>query len=129
MYRANGVELTGSQYELLERIVDCYDDPLKGVKGLESVLAARWDASYADGKMDRTFQALINKGLIVGKVEARGLRLTEITQDGLDFVHDYEEDKADKRKKLWSNRGFQLFLSFITFILSVIGGWVSGHFF
>lgn len=100
MHEMNSITLSGSEYKLLKRIVDCYDK-----NGDPSFLSSiRFDDSYANGCIDQAFFELYGKNLIDGTLTPTGIKLKELPQSGLDFVHDYEQKKLDDAKRTKQQR-------------------------
>lgn len=116
--KINGVEVSSTEYWLLKRFVDCYDRN----GDLSEITKDRFGEPYATGFMDPVFQSLIGKGLIEGKVTPERIRLTAITQLGLDCVHDHEEKEAEKAKSLRDQRKHDYKVG----AMSVLGGAVAG---
>lgn len=105
MHVMNGIELTGSQYRELARIVGA-GEPVGVTVGI-------------------VHHSLYDLGLL--NFSSEGGRLTvEPTDTGRDFVLDVQEAEAEKRKTLMSDRRFQIGLSVATLLLSTALSWVSG---
>lgn len=98
--KINGVELSSTEYWLLKRFVDCYD----GDGDVSEITGDRFGHPYATGIMDPVFQSLVAKGLIEGTVTPERVRLTAITQLGLDCVHDHEREETNRANALKEQR-------------------------
>lgn len=124
MYEMNGVTLSGAEYGLLKKIVECYDE-----NGDPSFLAdIRFDGSYADGRIDESFFKLQGEELIEGNLTVNGIKLERITQAGLDFVHDIEQKKLDEAKRTKQQRRHDYRVALIGGIAGLFSGALSGAF-
>lgn len=81
---------------------------------------------------DRDFEeacaSLADKGLIRANPAGSftGRRYSELTLSGRAWLRDFEEFKREQRDRAWSDRRFQIALSVITMLLSVLAGVVAG---
>ena len=116
MYEVDGIDLTRSQY-LEERVEfskkalqSCDDETLWNPNGL-------W-----------VYKELEKLGLIVGTPAMNAFLFDgEVTQKGIDWVADFRAKEKEDKRKIWSDRRFQILLSLITLVLSTIAGWFAGQ--
>ena len=127
MYSINGIDLTGSQYRELTRLVSLEDDDARRALAESELIESRDPVpTFCEDAVAR-FRALDGLGLVSGSAVMGGYLFDRVTEAGLDFVNDYEEELLSRRERLWSDRRFQIFLSILTFVLSTFAGWLAGH--
>ncbi len=83
----------------------------------------QWNPNAVD-----VYELLLDQGLIRGRKAAGAFLFAGVSQHGISFVADYDEEEMLRKRALWRDRRFQLYLSLVTLVLSAFAGWVAGHF-
>ena len=121
MYAANGIVLNGSEYETLRALAGA-DDP----KALAQELLASDRDRYRE-----VMTGLKDAGLISGVPASNSFVLVQVNESGRSFLRDYdaalaaereaeESRRREERRRLWSDRRFQIGLSVGTAIASAL---------
>lgn len=119
VYAANGIVLNGSEFETL-RVLDESDNP-------ESVANRLLDGD--EDKYREVMVGLRNAGLISGTPVSGGFVFIRLNEAGRAFLRDYDAEaeaereaeasrEREERRRLWSDRRFQVGLSIGTAIAS-----------
>lgn len=128
MYQVNGIDLSGSQYQELKKLVSLASDEEREHL-FNKALYPNGEEGDCDPNVLSCYQSLKELNLIEG-VSGYGAFVFygKLTQAGIDFIKDYEEQEKRKRREIWNNRAFQFALSIVTLVLSTAAGWFAGHF-
>lgn len=89
-----------------------------------------FEVMYGDKGDERDCQQLLdlaNLGYVVIRVDGTNTVTEGLTSKGRSYFKDLEDDERRERKRIWSDRRFQIGLSIFTMILSTIAGYIAGH--
>lgn len=119
MYSANGIVLNGSEFETLRALAES-DDPRSAAYGL---------LESNEDKYREIMVGLKNVGLTSGAPSSGGFVFVQLNEAGRAFLRDYDAEaeaereaeetrKREEKRRLWSDRRFQIGLSIGTAIAS-----------
>lgn len=127
MYEVDGIDLTRSQYLELCDLVDLPSDEER-VEFSKKALQSCDDETLWNQNGLWVYKELEKLGLIVGTPAMNAFLFDgEVTQRGIDWVADFRAKEKEDKRKIWSDRRFQILLSLITLVLSTIAGWFAGQ--
>lgn len=119
MYSANGIELDSAEFEMLCSLVKS-EDP-------SSLVSELWEKDKA--RCREVILSLDGYRLVAGRLLDGAYKLDRVTERGRAFLRDYEaaieaerraeaEREKSERRRIWSDRRFQIGLSIGTAIAS-----------
>ena len=127
MYEVDGIDLTRSQYLELCDLVDLPSDEER-VEFSKKALQPYDDETLWSPNGLWVYKELEKLGLIVGTPAMNAFLFDgKLTQKGIDWVADFRAKEKEDKRKIWSDRRFQILLSLITLVLSTIAGWFAGQ--
>lgn len=127
MYEVDGIDLTRSQYLELCDLVDLPSDEER-VEFSKKELQSCDDETLWNPNGLWVYKELEKLGLIVGTPAMNAFLFDgEVTQNCIDWVADFRAKEKEDKRKIWSDRRFQILLSLITLVLSTIAGWFAGQ--
>lgn len=127
MYEVDGIDLTRSQYLELCDLVDLPSDKER-VEFSKKALKPYDDETLWNPNGLWVYKELEKLGMIVGTPTMNAFLFDgEVTQKGIDWVADFRAKEKEDKRKIWSDRRFQILLSLLTLVLSTIAGWFAGQ--
>ena len=130
MYEVNGIDLTGTEKDVLCSLVGARDlENISEYIERDLYQGDRIFHPFPDEEKSKIYLSLHKKGLVDGHIRIGSFCCpSDLTYQGIDGVRDFKAKEKAEREMLWSNRAFQIGLSIVTFVLSAFLGWVAGHF-
>ena len=117
----NGIDLTTSEFEELKLLSEYEGDVVTFANSrLRNIDANAFNSDLVD-----IHKELNRVGLISGHVVWAGFVFDGLTLAGRTFVVEYNKQQEERRQKQRSERAFQIGLSVLTFILSILSSAIT----
>lgn len=120
MYEANGIDLSTTEYETLRMLVEAGPDKEAVSKAARDDLATDPIPLFMDHQKSLVYFSLRDHGLIEC-AESYGMAYSvSLTLRGIDFVADYDQIVAQRRRGRWMRLGHDVFIASIGFVSALV---------